>query len=99
MHRSSNIGLLCCPGRLQCWIEFAEPWKWQVYMTLVSIALFLAPALIISACYLIIVVTIWSKSRLLVPPRRLNSTSPLVASLHRKKNQQILEQPKPQTKG
>ncbi|KAJ1528832.1 hypothetical protein ONE63_007206 [Megalurothrips usitatus] len=57
-------------GRRQCWIDFVEPWQWQVYMTLVSIALFLAPALIISACYLVIVVTIWSKSRLLVPPRR-----------------------------
>ncbi|KAK3926064.1 Cardioacceleratory peptide receptor [Frankliniella fusca] len=56
--------------RLQCWIHFDKQWQWQVYMTLVSVKLFLAPALIISACYLVIVITIWSKSRLLVPPRR-----------------------------
>ena len=31
-------------------------------MTLVSLTLFVAPALIISACYIVIVVTIWSKS-------------------------------------
>ncbi|KAE8747391.1 CCAP-receptor [Frankliniella occidentalis] len=60
-------------GRLQCWIHFDKQWQWQVYMTLVSVKLFLAPALIISACYLVIVITIWSKSRLLVPPRRFQN--------------------------
>ncbi|XP_063230519.1 cardioacceleratory peptide receptor-like [Bacillus rossius redtenbacheri] len=49
--------------RLQCWIDFSEPWQWQVYMTLVALTLFVGPALIISACYTVIVSTIWSKSR------------------------------------
>ncbi|GLV39251.1 Crustacean cardioactive peptide receptor [Carabus blaptoides fortunei] len=53
-------------GQLQCWIEL-QPWQWQVYMTLITVALLIAPAIIISACYTIIVRTIWSKSKLLVP--------------------------------
>ncbi|XP_034238054.1 cardioacceleratory peptide receptor-like [Thrips palmi] len=56
-------------GRMQCWIKL-EPWQWKLYMSVVSILLFLAPALIISFCYLVIVLTIWSKSKLLMPPRR-----------------------------
>ncbi|XP_022190770.1 cardioacceleratory peptide receptor [Nilaparvata lugens] len=51
-------------GRLQCWIEFAEPWQWQVYMTLVATAIFVAPAFVISVCYALIVTTIWAKSKL-----------------------------------
>ncbi|KAK9500503.1 hypothetical protein O3M35_001757 [Rhynocoris fuscipes] len=61
-------------GHLQCWIELTEPWQWQLYMTVVSIALFLLPALIISTCYAIIVSTIWSKSgRLIVIPTKTNN--------------------------
>ncbi|EEB12133.1 class A rhodopsin-like G-protein coupled receptor GPRvpr, putative [Pediculus humanus corporis] len=52
-------------ARVQCWIEFDEPWQWQIYMTLISIVLFFLPAIIISACYTIIVFTIWSKGKLL----------------------------------
>jgi neuropeptide S receptor len=48
-------------GRTQCWIELGEPWRWQVYMSLVAILLFIIPALIISLCYAIIVKTIWEK--------------------------------------
>ncbi|XP_070494536.1 cardioacceleratory peptide receptor-like isoform X1 [Chironomus tepperi] len=48
-------------GRTQCWIELGESWRWQLYMTLVSIVLFIIPALIISLCYAIIVKTIWEK--------------------------------------
>nr|XP_023024502.1 cardioacceleratory peptide receptor-like isoform X1 [Leptinotarsa decemlineata] len=48
--------------QLQCWIEFSDQWKWQLYVTLVSISVFGVPAIIISACYAIIIVTIWTKS-------------------------------------
>lgn len=57
----------CQLGQLQCWIEL-QPWQWRVYMTLITIALLVVPAIIISACYTVIVRTIWSKSKLLVPP-------------------------------
>ncbi|XP_069697680.1 cardioacceleratory peptide receptor-like isoform X2 [Periplaneta americana] len=57
-------------GKAQCWIEFQEPWQWQVYMTLVAVALFVLPALIISGCYTVIVLTIWSKSKILTPPSK-----------------------------
>ncbi|KAF6213085.1 hypothetical protein GE061_010799 [Apolygus lucorum] len=50
-------------GRLQCWIEFPDPWQWQLYMTLVAMALFVLPAIIITICYAIIVFTIWAKGR------------------------------------
>ncbi|NP_001076796.1 cardioacceleratory peptide receptor 1 [Tribolium castaneum] len=49
-------------GKLQCWIEFHPQWKWQVYMTLVSLSLFIIPASIIATCYAIIIITIWSKN-------------------------------------
>lgn len=54
-------------GRLQCWIDLGEAWKWQLYMVLISLSLFIIPAFIISACYAIIVFTIWSKSKILTP--------------------------------
>jgi neuropeptide S receptor 1 len=50
----------------QCWIDL-QAWQWKVYMTLVAVVLFVFPALIISACYAVIVWTIWSKSKLLIP--------------------------------
>ncbi|XP_030757140.1 cardioacceleratory peptide receptor-like [Sitophilus oryzae] len=50
----------------QCWIDL-QVWQWKLYMTLVALVLFVVPALIISTCYLIIVWTIWSKSRNLNP--------------------------------
>nr|CAD7202280.1 unnamed protein product [Timema douglasi] len=65
-------------GKLQCWIDFPEPWQWQLYMTSVAVALFIIPAVIISACYTVIVVTIWSKSKVLTPtgrPRVSNRTN------------------------
>ncbi|XP_075233116.1 cardioacceleratory peptide receptor-like [Lycorma delicatula] len=52
-------------GRLQCWIEFEHGWQWQLYMTLVAMTVFMIPALIIAACYAVIVHTIWNKSRVL----------------------------------
>ena len=55
------------PEELQCWIEFPHQWHWQLYMTLVAVTVFVIPALIITACYTVIVFTIWSKSKLLTP--------------------------------
>ncbi|XP_056648983.1 cardioacceleratory peptide receptor-like [Diorhabda sublineata] len=49
-------------GQTQCWLEFSAQWMWKLYMTLVSISLFCIPAIIISTCYAIIIVTIWTKS-------------------------------------
>ena len=40
-----------------------EEWQWQIYVTLISIVLFFIPAILISACYIIIVITIWKKGR------------------------------------
>ncbi|KAJ9591741.1 hypothetical protein L9F63_001677, partial [Diploptera punctata] len=57
-------------GRLQCWIHFPEQWHWQLYIVLVAVTIFMIPALIITACYTVIVFTIWSKSKLLVPSTR-----------------------------
>lgn len=57
-------------GRTQCWIDLGEPWCWQIYMTLVSLALFIVPALIISLCYAIIVKTIWEKGTYLAPKKK-----------------------------
>ncbi|CAH1116022.1 unnamed protein product [Phaedon cochleariae] len=48
--------------QLQCWIEFSDQWKWQMYMILVSVSLFVIPAAIITSCYTIIIITIWTKS-------------------------------------
>ena len=80
--------LLCCieicfeqadafsvAGKMQCWIEFQQPWQWQTYMTLVAVSLFVVPALIISGCYTIIVLTIWSKSKTLAPTANRGKTN------------------------
>ncbi|XP_049794628.1 cardioacceleratory peptide receptor-like [Schistocerca nitens] len=60
-------------GHPQCWIDFQERWQWRLYMTLVTTTLFVLPALIITACYTVIVLTIWSKSKVLTPPSRLKN--------------------------
>lgn len=57
-------------GRKQCWIELGDPWRWQVYMSLVAIVLFIIPALVISLCYAIIVKTIWEKGTYMAPRER-----------------------------
>ncbi|EAT39545.2 AAEL008655-PA, partial [Aedes aegypti] len=54
-------------GRKQCWIDLGEAWRWQVYMCWVASSLFVLPALIISACYAIIVKTIWAKGAIMGP--------------------------------
>jgi hypothetical protein len=60
-------------GRLQCWIEFAEQWQWQLYMSVVAVTLFAVPALVIAACYVVIVATIWRQGRTLQPPQKGSS--------------------------
>jgi uncharacterized protein YceK len=80
--------LLCCiescfeqadafavAGKTQCWIEFQQPWQWQMYMTVVAVSLFVVPTLIISGCYTIIVLTIWSKSKTLAPSANRGKTN------------------------
>lgn len=47
----------------QCWINFDAAWQWQLYMTLIAVTLFFIPAILIGGCYIIIVITIWEKSK------------------------------------
>jgi hypothetical protein len=60
-------------GRPQCWIDL-EQWQWRIYITLVAVSLFFFPAIIISACYSIIVHTIWSKSKMMTFPKSTNKS-------------------------
>ncbi|XP_062555198.1 cardioacceleratory peptide receptor-like [Armigeres subalbatus] len=53
--------------QLQCWIDLGNPLRWQLYMCWVATSLFVIPAIIISACYVIIIKTIWSKGSVLGP--------------------------------
>ncbi|CAG9115655.1 unnamed protein product [Plutella xylostella] len=57
-------------GKDQCWIDLGTPLRWQVWMTLVSMMIFVLPALTIAVCYAVIVLTIWTKSKAVVmsPP-------------------------------
>ena len=52
----------------QCWLELAQPWQWQVYVVLVSLSIFILPALIIATCYTAITLTIWKRGRVMQPP-------------------------------
>ena len=72
----------------QCWIDFDAPWQWRLYMTLVSLTLFVIPALLISACYIVIVVTIWNKGKDIRMPQqeRTNATEVLIKK-KKKKNE------------
>ena len=49
-------------GQVQCWIDLPSPWQWQLYLTLVAVSLLVLPALLIFACYIVIVRTIWVQS-------------------------------------
>ncbi|XP_041761215.1 cardioacceleratory peptide receptor-like [Anopheles merus] len=60
-------------GKMQCWIDLVEAWRWQLYMCWVSGSLFVVPALIISACYAVIVRTIWAKGTILGPIDRTHN--------------------------
>ncbi|KAM3962872.1 neuropeptide receptor A26 [Aphomia sociella] len=60
-------------GELQCWIDLGTPRRWQIWMTLVSVMIFVLPALAIAACYAVIVLTIWTKSKAVVMSPPINS--------------------------
>ena len=49
-------------GQVQCWIDLPSAWQWQLYLTLVAVSLLVLPALLIFACYIVIVRTIWVQS-------------------------------------
>lgn len=59
-------------GQLQCWLEFTEQWHWQLYMTVVSISLFIIPAAIITSCYTIIITTLWKKNTMTIAATKRN---------------------------
>ena len=65
----------------QCWITFSEQWQWQIYMTIVSMTLFVIPAILIAACYIIIVCTIWNKGKEMSVRGLLDLTDHLVMFL------------------
>ena len=44
------------PGVFECWGHFAEPWGLKAYVTWMTVAVFLLPALIITICQVILVV-------------------------------------------
>ncbi|CAG4958824.1 unnamed protein product [Parnassius apollo] len=60
-------------GELQCWIDLGTPRRWQIWMSLVSVMIFVLPALAIAACYAVIVLTIWTKSKAVVMSPPVNS--------------------------
>ncbi|XP_011496112.1 PREDICTED: cardioacceleratory peptide receptor [Ceratosolen solmsi marchali] len=49
-------------SKKQCWIDLGTETNWRIYMSIVSITLFVVPTLIIGGCYMVIVWTIWSQS-------------------------------------
>ncbi|XP_060065612.1 cardioacceleratory peptide receptor-like [Ylistrum balloti] len=48
--------------KVQCWMFLPEPWMWKVYITLIAMAIFVVPALIIMFSYLFIICIIWRKN-------------------------------------
>lgn len=44
------------PGEYECWGHFAEPWGLKAYVTWMTVAVFLLPALIITICQVMLVV-------------------------------------------
>ncbi|XP_050681304.1 cardioacceleratory peptide receptor-like isoform X2 [Leptidea sinapis] len=60
-------------GQLQCWIDLGSTSRWQIWMTVVSIMIFVLPAVAIAACYTVIVLTIWTKSKAVVMSPPVNS--------------------------
>lgn len=65
-------------GQVQCWIDLPAAWQWQLYLTLVAVSLLVLPALLIFACYIVIVRTIWIQSAALtstVPSRSNNNNT------------------------
>jgi len=65
-------------GSPQCWIDLGSPEAWRWYMCLVSVCLFVGPALIISACYAIIVKTIWANGSIFLPTGNITFSKCLI---------------------
>jgi neuropeptide S receptor 1 len=65
----------------QCWITFSEQWQWQIYMTLVSMTLFVIPAILIAACYIIIVCTIWNKGKEMSVSQQIRNVTVIMTRL------------------
>ncbi|XP_035661788.1 neuropeptide S receptor-like [Branchiostoma floridae] len=57
-------------GEWQCWATWPEDWYWIPYMTIVTTLVFFIPLVIISTCYIFIVVKIWRRSKELVQERK-----------------------------
>ncbi|CAL4173494.1 unnamed protein product, partial [Meganyctiphanes norvegica] len=56
--------------RTQCWLHMPEVIGWELYVWLVALTVFIFPTILITACYVIIVYTIWSKSAQMNAPTR-----------------------------
>ena len=64
-------------GMTQCWIDLGSPnsLQWRLYLVLISVVLFIIPAIIIICCYSVILCTLWSKGRMLKMTSDLESES------------------------
>ncbi|CAL4121812.1 unnamed protein product, partial [Meganyctiphanes norvegica] len=56
--------------RTQCWLHMPEVIGWELYVWLVALTVFIFPTILITACYAIIVYTIWSKSTTMNVPSK-----------------------------
>ncbi|KAK3602562.1 hypothetical protein CHS0354_021150 [Potamilus streckersoni] len=70
------------PGKMQCWIKLPHEDHWKIYITLVAVALFILPAVIITGCYSAIIYIIWKNNHLMqsslqmtIPKKEPNVTS------------------------
>lgn len=57
------------PGEFECWGQFIEPWGLKAYVTWMTVAVFLLPALIITICQVILVALAWLS--ISVPPIKI----------------------------
>uniref|UniRef100_UPI00358F8364 oxytocin receptor-like n=1 Tax=Myxine glutinosa TaxID=7769 RepID=UPI00358F8364 len=51
------------PGKMDCWADFVYPWAAPAYITCITIVVYVAPVLMLSASYGLISLEIWSKVR------------------------------------
>ncbi|XP_036368517.1 cardioacceleratory peptide receptor-like [Octopus sinensis] len=49
-----------------CYLDLTEPWHWMVYITLLAVALFIIPTIIIIICYTTIIYVIWNNGKMLL---------------------------------
>lgn len=59
-----------------CMIEFSEQWMWQLYISLIAVAVFVIPAFIIAFCYIVIVTVLWRKATFSLGSEKSNGRSP-----------------------